>query len=76
MLCYVTDSYVQYQEAVKLHLEWIISPDDQLIERTATMYHMALTGMSSVLADSLITFDMPTLIMASGILWQVCDFYL
>lgn len=71
---FVAASYLQYTEAVKLHASWLTSCNSSkfgLDERIARLYMSALTGMSSKLADSLITFDMPSLVIASGILWQV-----
>jgi len=59
-----------------LHASWINSSNSSksdLAERIARLYMSGLTGMSSKLADSLITFDMPSLVAASGILWQVCN---
>lgn len=58
-----------------LHASWMTSSNSSksgLAERIAKLYMSGLTGMSSKLADSLITFDMPSLVAASGILWQVC----
>ena len=59
-----------------LHASWLASSNSSesgLAERIARLYMSGLTGMSSKLADSLITFDMPLLVAASGILWQVCN---
>jgi hypothetical protein len=59
-----------------LHASWLASSNSSkpgLAERIARLYVSGLTGMSSKLADSLITFDMPSLVAASGILWQVCN---
>ncbi|KDR12958.1 GPI ethanolamine phosphate transferase 2 isoform X2 [Zootermopsis nevadensis] len=67
-------SYLQYTEAVKLHASWLTSSNSSkfgLDERIAKLYMSALTGMSSELADSLIRFDVPSLVIASGILWQI-----
>lgn len=74
---FVAASYLQYTEAVKLHASWLTSSNSSkfgLDERIAKLYMSALTGMSSELADSLIRFDVPSLVIASGILWQVCHF--
>jgi hypothetical protein len=74
---YVAESYLEYTEAVKLHARWLTSYNSSefgLDERIARLYMSALTDMSSKLADSLITFDIPSLVIASGILWQVCHF--
>jgi hypothetical protein len=59
-----------------LHASWLTSSNSSksgLAERIARLYMSGLTGMSSELADSLVTFDMPLLVAASGILWQVCN---
>lgn len=60
-----------------LHAIWLTSDNSSksgLDVTIARLYMSALTGMSSQLADSLVTFDIPLLVTASGILWQVCYF--
>lgn len=60
-----------------LHAIWLTSDNSSksgLDDTIARLYMSALTGMSSQLADSLVTFDIPLLVTASGILWQVCYF--
>jgi hypothetical protein len=74
---FVAASYLEYKEAVMLHANWLTSDNSSKVgldEQITRLYMSALTDMSSQLADSLITFDMPSLVIASGILWQVCHF--
>lgn len=67
-------SYLEYEEAMRLHAIWLTSDNSSksgLDDTVARLYMSALTGMSSQLADSLVTFDIPLLVTASGILWQI-----
>jgi hypothetical protein len=69
------ENYLEYEKAVMLHAMWLTSENSfnsGLDDTVARLYMSALTGMSSQLAESLITFDIPSLVTASGILWQVC----
>lgn len=69
------ESYLEYEKAVMLHSIWLTSDNSfkaDLDDTIAGLYMSALSGMSSQLADSLVTFDIPSLVTASGILWQVC----
>ncbi|XP_069681560.1 GPI ethanolamine phosphate transferase 2 isoform X2 [Periplaneta americana] len=66
-------SYLQYQEAMRLHAEWLEfnTSTSDAEERIKILYMSALSGMSSKLADSFITFDVPALVVASVLLWQI-----
>jgi hypothetical protein len=71
----IAESYLEYEKAVMLHSIWLTSDNSfksGLDDTIARLYMSALIGMSSQLADSLVTFDIPSLVTASGILWQVC----
>jgi hypothetical protein len=74
---FIAASYLEYEEAMMLHAIWLTSDNSSksgIDDTIARLYMSALTGMSSQLADSLVTFDIPVLVTASWILWQVCYF--
>nr|CAD7430887.1 unnamed protein product [Timema monikensis] len=65
------EPYLDYEEATRLHSDWLMQADPELVPRIVTLYTSSLSGMSSQLVESMALFDLPALVIASFVLWQV-----
>nr|CAD7590243.1 unnamed protein product [Timema genevievae] len=63
--------YLDYEEAMRLHSDWLMQEDPELVPRIVALYTSSLADMSSQLVKSMARFDLHALVIASFILWQV-----